>query len=263
MKKFIMLILACAIMFSVTACTTNEQSAEKSVDTTTKTKLVLGLDDSFPPMGFRDENNEIVGLDIDLAKGVCAELGVELELKPIDWSTKELELNSRKIDCIWNGLTYKDELNEAFLLSTPYLANNQIIAVRTKDNITDKASLAEKTIGVQTGSTAEKALSQDSVLGENSIAKGYADNVTALQDLKLGRVDAVVLDEVVARYYATKETEVTVLEGSLAEEVYVVAFRKDDKQLLEDYEKAFKKILENGKAEEISTKWFGKDVILR
>lgn len=263
MKKILSLLLAGAMLFSLAACAEKQPAAYGEAPKAEKTKLVLGLDDSFPPMGFRNENNEIVGFDIDLAKAVCEELGMELELKPIDWSTKELELNTGKIDCIWNGLTYKDELNEAFLLSKPYLANNQIIAVRTDEKITEKSQLVGKTIGVQTGSTAEAALSNDDVLGSTTTAKGYADNVTALQDLKLGRVDAVVLDEVVARYYTTQEPAVMVMDGSLAEEVYVVAFKKDNEELAKNFEKAFQTILDNGKAAEISENWFSKDVILR
>ena len=170
-----------------------------------KTTFIMGLDDSFPPMGFRDENNEIVGFDIDMAKAVCDKLGVELVLQPINWATKELELSSGKIDCIWNGLTRTAEREEEMLLSRSYLKNNQVIVVNSTSKITDKNELKDKKVGVQTGSSAEEALSKDAISNELNQVVQYDDNVTALQDLKLGRIDAVVLDEVVARYYVSIE----------------------------------------------------------
>lgn len=264
MKKLLAILLAGGMLMSFAGCKDKENTpTDENTSETTNTKFVLGLDDSFPPMGFRNDNNEIVGFDIDLATAVCEEMGMELELKPIDWSTKEFELNSGKIDCIWNGFTYREELNDVYAFSKPYLENNQIIAVRTDDGIKDKSELVGKTIGVQSGSTAEDALNADDVLGGNCSPKGYAENITALQDLKLGRVDAVVIDEVVARYYTTKEPAVTVLDGSLAEEVYVVAFKKDNTELQTKFMEAFDKVANSEKATEIGEKWFGKDVILK
>lgn len=113
-------------------------------------KIVMGLDDAVPPMGFRDENtNEIIGVDIDLAKEVAKRLNVELELMPIDWNTKEAALNTKKIDIIWNGLTVTPERQEMMLFSASYLDNTQAIAVIEGSDIKSKADLAGKKIGVQ------------------------------------------------------------------------------------------------------------------
>ncbi len=183
----------------------SDTKAEKAAYPEGKTTFVMGLDDSFPPMGFRDENNEIVGFDIDMAKAVCEILNIELVLQPINWATKELELESGKIDCIWNGLTRTDEREETFLLSRSYLKNNQVVVVNSTSGINEKSGLSGKKVGVQTGSSAEEALSKDSISSELSQVVQYDDNVTALQDLKVGRIDAVVLDEVVARYYISVE----------------------------------------------------------
>jgi ABC-type amino acid transport substrate-binding protein len=170
-----------------------------------KKTLVMGLDDSFPPMGYRDESNNIVGFDVDLAKAVAKKLGVELVLQPIDWSAKELELSSGNIDCIWNGLTRTADREKEMLLSRTYLANNQVIVVKEGSGIKAKANLSGKKVGVQTGSSAEEALGKDAIASQVKETVQYADNVTALQDLKIGRINAVVLDEIVARYYISTQ----------------------------------------------------------
>ncbi|MDR3193098.1 MAG: transporter substrate-binding domain-containing protein, partial [Treponema sp.] len=114
-------------------------------------KLVLGLDDSFPPMGFRDENNEIVGYDVDLAKEVARRMGVELTLQPIDWNAKEQELNTGEIDCIWNGFTITEERKQNLLFSPPYLKNAQVIVVKGNSPVNTLKDLAGKTAGTQAG----------------------------------------------------------------------------------------------------------------
>ncbi len=227
-----------------------------------KQTFVVGLDDEFPPMAFRDENNEIVGFDVDLAKEVGRRLGVEVTLQPIDWSTKELELNSGRIDLIWNGLTITPQRQEEMLVSRPYLANNQVLMVIAGSGFTAKSDLIGKNVGVQTGSSAEIALAADE-LGSKVKITQFTNNVMALQDLKIGRLDAVILDEVVARYYLTKEDAYMMLEDSLAAEEYGIAFKKGNTQLHDKVMKAIDEMLEDGTAAEISSKWFGKDIILR
>ena len=120
--------------------------------------FVLGLDDSFPPLGFRDDNNNIVGYDIDLASEVAKRLGVKLECQPIDWAAKEQELNTGKIDCIWNGFTMTAEREEALSFTKPYLDNAQVVIVRSDSGYKTLADLAGKTIGLQAGSSAAEAV---------------------------------------------------------------------------------------------------------
>ena len=124
MKKFILLTMIAAALF--TGCKKNTDNAENNA-ANEKPKFTMGLDDSFPPMGFRDDNNEIVGFDVDLAKEVTKRLNMELVLQPIDWASKELELSTGNITCIWNGLSVSPEREEAMTLSKPYLANKMII----------------------------------------------------------------------------------------------------------------------------------------
>lgn len=175
-----------------------------------KGSIVMGLDDAVPPMGFRDENNnDIIGVDIDLAKEVAKRLDVELELMPIDWNTKEASLNTKKIDIIWNGLTVTPERQEMMLFSASYLDNTQAIAVIEGTDIKSKADLAGKKIGVQAGSSALESMKKDAVfdsIGESNIQE-YETMLNALMDLKIGRIDAVVADETVVRYNISKQEE--------------------------------------------------------
>jgi len=168
-------------------------------------KFVLGLDDSFPPMGYND-NGEIKGYDIDLAKAVCEILGVELVLQPISWTAKENELNSGNIDCIWNGLSVSDDRKEAMCMSLSYMNNRQVVVTLDNSGIETPKDLSGKTLVVQGGSTAVDALEENSDI-KATLKGGDAiqvdNNVLALFDLKNGGSDAVLMDEVVARYYIT------------------------------------------------------------
>lgn len=166
-----------------------------------KGTMVLGLDDSFPPMGFRDENNNIVGFDIDLATEVAKRLGVTLELQPIDWDSKEMELEGKKIDMIWNGMTITPERAEAMFFGKAYIANKQVVIVPEGSKIKTLADLKDKVVGLQKGSSSLDALNKNEAVASSvkQIAE-YPDNVTAFMDLKAGRIDAFVVDEVAGRY---------------------------------------------------------------
>lgn len=163
-------------------------------------KLIMGLDVSFEPMGYYDDAGNIVGFDIDLAKEVAKRLNVELVLQPIDWDAKELELNGGKIDCIWNGMSITPERTEAMNISKPYLANRMVIIVNKDSNIKTKADLADKIVSVQQGSSAIEAIdSEPDVKATFKELAEYPDNPSAFLDVQTGRVDALVVDEVVGR----------------------------------------------------------------
>ena len=115
-----------------------------------KGELVLGLDESFPPMGFRDEDNNIVGYDIDLAKEVASRLGVKLILQPINWDSKDQELKTGNIDCIWNGFSINEERKQNILFSDPYMKNNQVVVVTADSNFKTLADLKGK-VGFTSG----------------------------------------------------------------------------------------------------------------
>mgnify|MGYP006284759009 CR=1 FL=1 len=227
-------------------------------------ELVLGLDDSFPPMGFRDEDGNIVGFDIDLAKEVTDRLGVELRLQPIDWDSKILDLNSGDIDVIWNGLTITPEREEKIDFSKPYLANRQIVIVQADSGIDTKADLADKAVGIQLGSSAEDAVNSDpETLETFASLNKYQDNVQALLDLEVGRIDAVVVDEILGRYYISQKPGVfTVASDFFAAEEYGIGFRQGESAFIEAVDGALDEMVADGTAAEISEKWFGEDVLL-
>jgi polar amino acid transport system substrate-binding protein len=225
-------------------------------------KIVIGLDDHFPPMGFRDDKNNLVGFDIDLAKEAAKRLGMEVEFKPIDWSAKESELNGKRIDALWNGLTITEERKKNIGFTSPYLENRQIVVVGATSPVKVKADLAGKVVGVQDGSSAVDAVQKDPVAGSIKELKKFADNVTALMDLTAGRLDAMVVDEVVGRYYTAKKPgEYAVLEEHFGTEEYGVGTRKDDTELLAKIQKAMDEMKKDGAAARISTQWFGKDIV--
>ena len=225
-------------------------------------RIVVGLDDNFPPMGFRDQENKLVGFDIDLAREAARRLGAEVEFKPIDWNAKEAELNGKRVDVLWNGLTITEQRKANIAFTTPYLENRQIIVVTAQSPVKGKADLAGKVVGLQEGSSAVEAVEKDGVAGSIKVLKKYGDNVTALMDLSTGRLDALVVDEVVGRYYVAKKPgEYVVLEEHFGTEEYGVGVRKDDSELLARLQKTMDEMKKDGSAGRISTTWFGKDIV--
>ncbi|MDO5692797.1 MAG: amino acid ABC transporter substrate-binding protein [Pseudomonadota bacterium] len=226
-------------------------------------KIVIGLDDNFPPMGFRDEKGQLVGFDIDMAREAATRLGIEVEFKPIDWSAKEAELNGKRVDALWNGLTITDERKKNIAFTAPYMENHQIIVVKGDSAIKTKADMAGKVVGVQDGSTAVDAIGRDEATAKSlKELKRYGDNVTALMDLATGRVEAVVLDEVVGRYYTAKKPgEYTVLEDNFGTEEYGVGVRLEDAELLARLDKAMADMKADGSGAKIAEQWFGKNIL--
>jgi polar amino acid transport system substrate-binding protein len=267
MKKFIalaMTVVMSGLLLAGCGSSKTEGSASTGGSTSTAPqKIVIGLDDNFPPMGFRDEKNEIVGFDIDMAKEAAKRLGMEVEFKPIDWNSKEVELNSKKIDAIWNGLTITDERKQNILFTNPYMANKQIIIVQPNSKIKTKADLAGKVVGTQEGSSSVDAINAEPAVAKTfKELKKYPDFVAALLDLKSGRVEAVVVDEVVGRYYISKKPgEYTVIADNFGAEEYGVGLRKGDTELQGKLQKALDDMKKEGKSAEISKKWFGEDIV--
>ena len=265
MKKIAAVALL-ALGAALVGCSKNETPAPSAAPAPAPaaiTKIVVGLDDNFPPMGFRDEKNELVGFDIDMAREASKRMGVEAEFKPIDWSAKEAELSGKRVDALWNGLTITEERKAKIGFTAPYMENHQIIVVAAKSAINNKADMSGKVVGAQEGSSAVDAVKkEDAVFKSFKEFKTFGDNVTALMDLSAGRLEAVVVDEVVGRYYvAKKPDEYRVLEENFGTEEYGVGVRKDDTELLEKLNKAMGEMKADGTAAKIATQWFGKDII--
>jgi polar amino acid transport system substrate-binding protein len=230
---------------------------------TAQKKIVVGLDDNFPPMGFRDDKNNIVGFDIDMAKEASKRMGVQVEFKPIDWNSKEVELSSKRVDMLWNGLTITEKRKENIAFTNAYMENRQIIVVNSNSAIKGKTDLAGKVVGTQEGSSSVEAIEKDAAtLNSFKELKKYPDYVAALMDLKNGRVEAVVVDEVVGRYYiAKKPGEYVILADNFGFEEYGVGLRKDDKELLTKLQKALDDMKKDGTSAKISKQWFGEDIV--
>lgn len=224
-------------------------------------KFILGLDATFVPMGYTDDNDQIVGFDIDVAQEVCDRLGVELVKQPINWDTKETDLDLGKIDCIWNGLSVSPSRAEAMNLSEAYMQNDMIFTVMNDGKYTSSAQLEGKVVAVQNGSTAQEIL-EASDIGKTVTINAIATNVEALQQLELGLVDGVFLDSVVANYLITTTGKnYTILPETVGEqEEYAVGFRKNDCALRDKVQSILSEMKADGKLAEISTKWFGSDI---
>lgn len=229
-----------------------------------KGEFILGLDDSFPPMGFTDDKGDIIGFDIDLAKAVCEKLGVELKCQPIDWETKEQELNTKNIDCIWNGLSVTPDRLENMTMSKPYLTNNISLVVTSTSDITSMADMAGKKLGIQGGSSAEEVLNDSANTAfRDSLAEvlPFEKYDTALMDMETGNSDAVLMDTIVANYMITSlGKSYKVLNETLLADAYAIGFRKGDQSLCDAVDNALTELKAEGKIEEIATKWFGGDI---
>lgn len=165
-------------------------------------EFVLGLDDSFPPMGYRDSNNEVVGFDIDVAKAVCEKLGWTLKIQPIDWDTNEMELNAGNVDCLWNGMTLTDARKESMSCSDAYMKNKQVVVVMADSTYQTKEDLAGKSLALQTGSSAEEALASAAEFKASlGTVNTFKDNMTCFMDLEQGSSEAVLVDSIVADWY--------------------------------------------------------------
>jgi polar amino acid transport system substrate-binding protein len=227
-----------------------------------KGTLVLGLDDSFPPMGFRDENNEIVGYDIDLATEVTRRMGVKLVCQPIDWNAKEQELNTGEIDCIWNGFTITEERKKAVLYTPPYLKNAQVIVVKENSPVQTLKDLSGKKVGTQAGSSSVDAI-EDAVDFKASLGEvvEYKDFLTALMDLDVGGTDGVVIDLVVANDNINRSGKpFRILKETLGEEEFGIGFRKNDKALEEKVWETLLGMARDGTVAQIAEKWLGADI---
>lgn len=228
--------------------------------------LVLGCDDGFPPMGFRDKSGNIVGFDIDLAEAVAEKLGVELEVKAINWDTKEMELNNGGIDVIWNGFTITSLRDQEVEFTKPYLNNEIMLAVRADSSIMTKEDLAGKVLGYQVESSADVAVKGDSEFNDSlGDSFEYDDYQDALLDLtKSSRIDAVAVDKVLIEYVAAQEPgKIRILGEALGTEYMGIGCAKGSVELRKAIDNALDELQEDGTIKTISNEWFGINVVIR
>lgn len=251
-NKFKILSLLTLIIITLVGCSKEEKDDNK---------VIVGFDNGFIPMGYMNESAEIVGFDIDLAKETFKRLGMDVEFQSIDWSMKETELASGNIDVIWNGYSLSEERKKKVSYTEPYLQNNQVIVTLKNSSIVNKSDLSGKVVGTQQGSTSLEAINKDSNF-VNSIKNKqpilYDTYDKAFRDLEAKRVDAIVVDEILARYYISKKdsNKYKILEESLGTEDYVVAFAKDNIELRNKVNETLVDIKKDSTFDEIYNKWF-------
>ncbi|MBE8953274.1 MAG: amino acid ABC transporter substrate-binding protein [Quinella sp. 1Q7] len=253
LKKFLLLMLM--LMFA-TGCGTKTE------------KFVIGVDDEFPPMCFHDEQGELVGFDVDLARETARRMGVEFEFRPIDWNNKREELTAGNIDMIWNGLDITDERKEYMLFSKPYMNDRQILLVHAGNPqvIHAAGDLAGKVVGTQAGSSSETYINDIPRFKDSFAAfKTYRNFKDAFADLERGDVDALICNEITARYEMTRNRgKMELIEATIGPICEVgIAFRKDNTALRDRVQKAFDSMVADGTAKKISEQWFQADLIKR
>ncbi len=230
-----------------------------------KGTLIVGIDDQFPPMGFVGEDGELTGFDVELSKLVAEKLGVTAEIQPINWDSKEMELNSGKIDVIWNGYTITADRIKEVEFTKPYLNNEQVLVVAKDSPVQAKADLEGKIVGAQVESAGLEALNADADLAATvaSIPE-YDDYLMALMDLGTSRLDAVAIDKILIGYTISQEPDkYRVLDESLSDEYYGIGCAKGAVALREAIDVALDELYEDGSIAELSTKWFGENVVIR
>lgn len=220
-----------------------------------KDKLVIGLDPTFAPIGYVDENGDYAGFDIDLAKIYADRHNKDIEFKSINWDTKEIELENGNIDLVWNGLTYTDERAKVMELSDKYLDDNLVLVSLKENRYEDFKSLKGKNVAVQANSSAEKLATDNKEIFQE--IKSYPDYNQAMLNLKNNSVDGVIIDEIVAKYISRKENiNIYVSKNILEKADFSVAAKKGNTQLIEEINTFLKVAKEEGIIENLENKWF-------
>lgn len=281
-KRFLCAAMASIMAFSLTACGGNgaettaadtqaETSAEDTAAESTQAEeseaageggtLIVGFDQDFPPMGFVGDDGEFTGFDLELAQEVADRLGLEYQAQPIAWDSKDMELESGNIDCIWNGFTMTGR-EDAYTWSEPYMENTQVFVVAKDSGIASQADLAGKVVECQVDSSAEAALKEVPELTATfKELLTTADYNTAFMDLEQGAVDAIAMDVIVAGYQIQqRNADFVILDDSLSAEEYGIGFKKGNEELRDKVQGALEEMAADGTLKEISEKWFGEDV---
>ena len=253
MKKIIALVLVCVMAMSLMVGCGSTKKADAG-----KT-FTVGFDAEFPPYGYKNDQGEYVGFDLELAEEVCKRQGWELVKQPIDWDAKDMELSSGAIDCIWNGFTVNGREDD-YTWSVPYVDNSQVFVVASEGGIASQADLAGKTVGVQKDSSALAALEDEE--GAADLAATFADLIqysdynTAFMDLEAGAIDALAIDIGVAAYQINSRGDAyKMLDEQLSSEQYAIGFLKGNTELKDTVEATLMEMVEDGTFMKIAEKY--------
>lgn len=230
-------------------------------------RVIIGLDDSFVPMGFRQRNGKLVGYDVDLARAVFKQYGIKVDFQPIDWSMKETELKNGTIDLLWNGYSENASRAKKVAFSRAYLENRQVLVTKKKSNIRNLDGMTNKTLGVQNGSTGATVLDakpkvlKDKIKNHTPIL--YDTFPNAFIDLNANRIQGILMDQVYANYYIKHQLDPssyrTYVSKQLPVERYAVGMRKGDKTLKKKINQGLGRLQQNGELRRLNEKWFGQD----
>ncbi len=279
-KKVLGLSMTAVMILGMTACggsstdSSSSASSSKSSSTTSASssstetgvedgKFTVGFDAEYPPYGYKDENGEYTGFDLELAQAVCDKEGWELEKKPINWDSKDLELNSGSIDCIWNGFTMNGREDD-YTFSIPYVDNSQVIVVSEQSGIESLSDLAGKTVGVQAASAALDVLQGDQKELSDTFASlnEFSDYNTAFNELKAGALDALAIDIGVANYQIESRGDgYVILDEKLNSEKYAVGFKKGNQTLADIVSNDIMELNEDGTVAKLAEKYGISDMI--
>ena len=265
MKKRTLALLGVMVLTIGMLAGCGEKEAAGNAQNEDDNKFVVGFDASFPPYGYRDDNGEYVGFDLDLAAEVCERNDWELVKQPIEWNARDFELSSGAIDCIWNGFTINGR-EDLYTWTEPYVDNSQVFAVAAGNGIEAKSDLAGKVVAVQKESSALAALNDEendeNIALRDSFAEliEYADYNTAFMDLEQGAVDAVAMDIGVAQYQIESREEGVFLmlegeENKLATEQYGVGFLLGNEELRDKVQKTIDEMVADGTFMKIAEQW--------
>ena len=229
-----------------------------------KVNFVAGIT-LFEPMNYYDENGELTGFETEFTKAVCEKLGVEAKFQEIEWDKKEIELNAKTIDAIWNGLTVTEERKENMGFSKSYVRNKQVVVIKAdnKDKYTDEASMAGASCAAESGSAGQTAIETSSVLSQNEFV-GASAQKDVLLEVKAGTVELGVLDYVMAKASigeGTDYSDLMIVEGvELAPEEYAIGMRKGDTETIEKVNGAIDELVADGTLKALAEKYGLADV---
>lgn len=259
MQKFLGVFLVSLFILTVGGCGKTKPSSEAFSLVKERGYLVAGLDDTFAPMGYRDETNTLVGFDIDFGTELARRMGVNIQWRPTAWDGVILALDSKRFDVIISGMTVTEERKKSISFSTPYINDGLVMVVRKGTaGIDDAADLAGRVVGTQAGSSGEEAAKKMSGLKEVKLYNTYPD---AFTDLQVGRIPVVVVDAMTAGHYLGKRPGIFEVTGAqLTQEPMAIGIRKADKGLKEAIDQAIAAMQMDGTLKAISLKWFQKDI---
>ena len=251
---FIMVSSVCAVNF-LDYFNSNQTDTENTNNT-----FIVGFNSHFPPFGYKDDNGNFTGFDLELAQEVCKRNNWTFVPQPIiDWNSKEYELNSNEIDCIWSEFTINGREND-YTWSDPYFNNTKVVIVKSDSNINTLADLKGKTIEVQDGSSILKTLeNQNKTLKDSFKQINTVDGYdSALMDLDSGVCDAVIADYGLASYKVVsqfKDKNFKLLNESVSNEQYGVGFKKGNTELRDQVQKTLDEMFKDGTVDKIAQKY--------